>query len=188
MQSLAAQDMGLTDKWQYGSTRQRSGVTRRPLALEGARKEGFGRSRGGFTSKIHIRADGQGRSIGFVLAGAEVSNYKAVQARLDLPLDPPRMMLADNGYDGEDVRSSLLMHRILPFILPKANRRGPIGCDFKAYKDRIRSERRTQTPRGRYLQWQVNSTDAVVQTSRDGIRRSPPASLCCNALLAIRQR
>jgi transposase len=50
-------------------------------------------------------------------------------------------MLADKGYDGEDVRSSLLMHGILPVILPKANRKELIACDFKAYKDRNRIER-----------------------------------------------
>jgi IS5 family transposase len=43
-------------------------------------------------------------------------------------------MLADKGYDGEDVRSSLLMHGILPVIPPKANRKEPI-------KDRNRIER-----------------------------------------------
>jgi transposase len=51
------------------------------------------------------------------------------------------MMLADKGYDGDDVRSSLLMHGILPVIPPKANRKEPIACDFKAYKDRNRIER-----------------------------------------------
>jgi transposase len=51
------------------------------------------------------------------------------------------MMLADKGYDGDDVRSSLLMHGILPVIPPKANRKEPIGCGFKAYKDRNRIER-----------------------------------------------
>jgi transposase len=51
------------------------------------------------------------------------------------------MMLADKGYDGDDVRSSLLMQGILPVIPPKANRKEPIACDFKAYKDRNRIER-----------------------------------------------
>lgn len=45
-------------------------------------------------------------------------------------------MLADKGYDHDDVRSSLLMNGILP-----ANHREPINCDFKAYKDRNRIER-----------------------------------------------
>jgi len=51
------------------------------------------------------------------------------------------MMLADKGYDGDDVRSSLLIRGILPVIPPKANRKQPIACDFKAYKDRNRIER-----------------------------------------------
>ncbi|AVZ26923.1 hypothetical protein ZM401_ZMOp39x019 (plasmid) [Zymomonas mobilis subsp. mobilis ATCC 31822] len=36
-------------------------------------KEGFGRSRGGFTSKIHARSDGQGWPLTFELTGSEVS-------------------------------------------------------------------------------------------------------------------
>ena len=42
---------------------------------------------------------------------------------LNLPIAQPKMMLADKGYDGDEVRSSLLMHGILPVIPPKANRR-----------------------------------------------------------------
>nr|WP_244517804.1 transposase [Ancylobacter rudongensis] len=50
-------------------------------------------------------------------------------------------MLADKGYDSDDVRVSLLLQGILPVISPKANRRDAIACDFRAYKDRNRVER-----------------------------------------------
>ena len=50
-------------------------------------------------------------------------------------------MLADKGYDSDDVRASLLLGGILPVIPPKANRKEPIACDFHAYKDRNRVER-----------------------------------------------
>ena len=50
-------------------------------------------------------------------------------------------MLADKGYDGNDVRSSILLKGILPVIPPKANRKTPIACDFRAYRDRNRIER-----------------------------------------------
>lgn len=50
-------------------------------------------------------------------------------------------MLADGGYDIDDVRASLLLKGILPVIPPKANRKQPIACDFRAYKDRNRVER-----------------------------------------------
>ena len=51
------------------------------------------------------------------------------------------MMIADKGYDGDEVRTGLLMRGILPVIPPKANRKEPIACDFRAYKDRNRIER-----------------------------------------------
>jgi len=41
-------------------------------------------------------------------------------------------MLADKGYDSDDVRASLP---------PKANRKEAIACDYRAYKDRNRVER-----------------------------------------------
>jgi transposase len=76
-----------------------------------------------------------------VLTGGEVSDYAAVPALLAMPVGQPRLFLADKGYDGDDVRSSLLMCGIQPVIPPKANRRNPPACDLKAYKDRNRIER-----------------------------------------------
>lgn len=50
-------------------------------------------------------------------------------------------MLADKGYDSDDVRANLLLKGIVPVIPPKANRKKQIACDFRAYKDRNRVER-----------------------------------------------
>jgi transposase len=65
----------------------------------------------------------------------------AVPALLDMPVAKPKAMLADKGYDGDDVRSALLMRGILPVIPPKANRKQPVPCDFRRYRDRNRIER-----------------------------------------------
>ena len=129
--------MGRGRRLQYHGARPLSGSGRK----RGTHKEGFGRSRGGFTSKIHARADGQGRPLGFVLTGGEASDYKAVDDLIALPVAKPKLMLADKGYDSDDVRASLLLKGILPVIPPKANRREAIACDFRAYKDRNRVER-----------------------------------------------
>jgi len=51
------------------------------------------------------------------------------------------LFVAPKGYDSDDVRTSLLLKGILPVIPPKANRKEPIACDFRAYKDRNRVER-----------------------------------------------
>lgn len=58
-----------------------------------------------------------------------------------MPVAKPRLMLADKGYDGGEVRQSLLMRGVMPVIPPKANRRAPAACDFRQYRDRNRIER-----------------------------------------------
>jgi len=49
-------------------------------------------------------------------------------------------MLADKRYDSDDC-TALLMKGIVPVIQPKSNRRDPIACEFRAYKDCNRVER-----------------------------------------------
>ena len=135
-------ELGLSDDWQHmiDPTTIR-GHSQAAGARGGTHKEGFGRSRGGFTSKIHARSDGQGRPLGFILTGGETSDYKAVEGLIHMPVKNPRLMLADKGYDSDDIRAALLMKGILPVIPPKSNRREPIACDFRAYKDLNRIER-----------------------------------------------
>jgi transposase len=58
-----------------------------------------------------------------------------------IPVTKPKALLADKGYDGDAVRENLLMQGILPVIPPKSNRREPIPCDFRRYRDRNRIER-----------------------------------------------
>ena len=81
--------------------------THRPLGQRGAHSEASGRSRGGFTSKIHARCDNQRRPLGFVLTGGEVSDYKATDVLRKLPAPRPKAMLADQGYDSDSFRQNL---------------------------------------------------------------------------------
>lgn len=90
---------------QHHGARPLSGSGRK----RGTHKEGFGQSRGGFTSKIHARADGQGRPLGFVLTGGEASDYKAIDDLIALHVAKPGLMLADKDYDSDDVRATLLL-------------------------------------------------------------------------------
>jgi len=52
----------------------------------GARAQAFGRSRGGFTYKVHARCDNQGHPLGFILTGGEASDYGAVDALMAIPV------------------------------------------------------------------------------------------------------
>ena len=76
-----------------------------------------------------------------MLTSGETSDYRAVPALLDMPVGKPRLMLADKGYYGVEVRQSLLLKGVMPVIPPKANRKNPPACDYRAYKDRNRIER-----------------------------------------------
>ena len=58
-----------------------------------------------------------------------------------MPVNRPKLFLADKGYDADGVREKLLIQGICPVIAPKANRKNPPVCDFRAYKDRNRIER-----------------------------------------------
>src|SRR3546814_13996706 len=93
--------------------------------LGGGRKRGalaqaFGRSRGGFTSKIHARSDNQGRPIGFILTGGEASDYAAADDLMALPLPTHKGLLSAKGYAGDRFREHLLLRGILPFIERKS--------------------------------------------------------------------
>lgn len=134
-------DLGLTDDWQHmidmhHCPRAQSSRWRK----RGTHKEGFGRSRGGFTSKIHARADGQGRPLGFKLTGGEVSDYQAVEDLMMLPVAASRMLLADKGRDGDAVRENQLVHGILPVIPPRSNRSRSVAYNFLGYRGRNRIE------------------------------------------------
>ena len=50
-------------------------------------------------------------------------------------------MLADKGFDGDDVRVALSLRGILPVIPPRANRIDPPTCDLKSYRERNRIDR-----------------------------------------------
>ncbi|CUX40203.1 IS5 family transposase [Agrobacterium deltaense] len=135
-------ELGLTDDWQHmiDSTTVR-GHSQAAGAKGGLIRRLLVDSRGGFTTKIHARADGQGRPLGFVLTGGEASDYKAVPQLLAIPVSRPRKMLADKGYNADAIREELLLHGTRPVIPSRSTRKRSPPCDYVAYKDRNRIER-----------------------------------------------
>lgn len=88
-------------------------------AERGGYKEAFGRSRCGFTTKVHALKDGQERPLGFVFTGAEAWDYNAVEDLMSIRVKKPRLLLADKCYDGNNIRDALLCSGIKPVITPK---------------------------------------------------------------------
>lgn len=124
--------------------------------------QAFGHSRGGFTTKIHVRTDGQERPLSFILTGGEISDYKVVPDLIAMNDSNPCLMLADKGYDADHVRESLLLKGILPVIPPRSNRKYPQTYDRKAYKDRNRIERMfNQIKQSRWIASRYDKTKTV---------------------------
>ena len=80
--------------------------------LGGRRKGGqqgqaLGRSRGGFTTKIHAKADNSGDIIAFDLTGGQVADTTRFETLLDIGPDiTPRAALGDKGYSSKANRAA----------------------------------------------------------------------------------
>lgn len=77
----------------------------------------------------------------FYLTGGETSDYKAYPILMDLAERKPEALLADKGYDSNDIREDLKRRVIKSVIPPRSNRKTPIRYDRKLYKTRNGIER-----------------------------------------------
>lgn len=122
---------------QHHSPRPRLGSGRK----RGAHRRALGRSRGGFTSKLHCLADALGRPLAFHLTAGEAADCKAYEHLIDLPERAPVALLADKGYDADAIRADLANRKIEAVIPGRSNRRVKIEHDRTIYKQRNLIER-----------------------------------------------
>ena len=105
-------------------------------AVGGQEHEALGRSRGGFSTKIHLRAEGGGKPIAFVLSGGERHESLYLGALLDLgrvrrigvgrPRSRPGSVIGDRGYSYLSVRRTLA-RRGIRAVIPTTLRSASIG-------------------------------------------------------------
>jgi transposase len=90
--------------------------------LGGGRQRGqdgqaLGRSRGGFSTKIHLKVDLDGLPLAFHLTGGEASDSRQFEILLDIGPDiPPRAVVGDKGYDAKSNRAAARERDICPVI------------------------------------------------------------------------
>jgi transposase len=104
-------------------------------------QEALGRSRGGFSTKIHLRTNAKGDPLTFDVTGGEAHEVKGYDALMRLHDANPSKLLGDKGYDSDDIRRDLIDRGIEPVIPPRSNRKTPIEYDREAYKRRNLIER-----------------------------------------------
>lgn len=96
-----------------------------PLGLRrksGEQNQAIGRSRGGRNTKIHALADAKGRLIAILLTGGEAHDYP-VANRLTRRVKPPKHLLGDKAYDGNELREDLDERGTKPVIPNRSNRK-----------------------------------------------------------------
>ena len=100
---------------------------------EAQAREALGRSQGGFSTKLHLRAEGNGRPITAVLTGGERHEQIALEALLDRgairrpsrgrPRLRPRRVAGDKGYSSPKARRHLRRRHVRAVIPSKSNQR-----------------------------------------------------------------
>lgn len=99
----------------------------------------LGRSCGGFSSKLHATVDALGYPIKFILTGGEESDSPwAVPLVTDFQCSA---LLADKGYDTNDILDFLKQRGTVACIPPKRNRIEQRSYDETLYKERNLVER-----------------------------------------------
>ncbi|MER5309879.1 IS5 family transposase [Streptomyces sp. NPDC002773] len=135
---------------------------RRPPGGGGAEGEGLGRSRGGFTTKLHLSADGRCRPLSLIVTPgqrADCTQFKPVLEKIRVPKpgpgrprNKPDSVAADRAYSNGPCRDYLRRRGIRHTIPEKTDsqaarlRKGlrggrPPGFDEERYKKRNTVER-----------------------------------------------
>ena len=96
--------------------------------------EGLGRSKGGFTTKIHALVDALGNPLKFLVTPGQDSDF-AWAAKL-IGAARGYYAIGDRGYDSDDLRMSLRQQNFIPVIPGRSNRKIKIVYDKHVYKER----------------------------------------------------
>jgi transposase len=113
--------------------------------------EALGRSRGGFSTKLHLRCEGGGKPLTLhVTAGQRhdapefphlMENGRVKRVRQGRPRWRPERIVADKGYISQQIRRYLHRHAIGAVIPHRSNQRRNPWFDQVAYRRRNQIER-----------------------------------------------
>jgi transposase len=122
-------------------------------ARRAAGRQALGRSRGGFSTKLHLRADGRGRPVAFHLTGGERHDLLGVGPLFERgvlrtgrpgpgrPRWRPDAVIADKAYSAAWLLEILRRKRIAPVIPSRSDQPENPDFDRQAYRRRNLVER-----------------------------------------------
>ncbi len=143
-------DLHFVDATVIRAHQHAAGVRRDGAGGDGENVEALGRSQGGFSTKLHLRAEGGGKPIVAVLTEGERHEQIALQALLDngairrpgrgRPRLRPRRVAGDKAYSSPTAQNRRRRRHIRPVIPSKSNQRRQSRFNREAYRQRNRIE------------------------------------------------
>jgi transposase len=100
----------------------------------GQEAQALGRSRGGFSTKIHIAVDALGNPLRLLLTAGQ--RHDSLQAQGLIENFEPQALIADKGYDSDALLESVTARGILAVIPPKKSRLVQREYDQHLYRER----------------------------------------------------
>lgn len=97
-------------------------------------KEGLGRSKGGFSSKIHVKVDALGNPLKVIITPGQRNDI--TQAKELLEGHAYENALGDKGYDSADLREHIKKQGGNPIVPSRSNSKKPADYDKHLYGDR----------------------------------------------------
>jgi len=100
----------------------------------GQAAQALGRSRGGFSTKIHVNVDALGNPLRFLLTGGQrhdITQAEALIAGFDF-----ERAIADRSYDADPFLQRIADQEAEAVIPPRKNRKEPRDYDLHLYKER----------------------------------------------------
>lgn len=105
----------------------------------GKQDQGLGRSKGGFSSKLHAACDALGNPVRFFVTAGQRSDYiKALDLIEGMHM---KALLADKGYDANYMVFAAQSINAEAVIPPRSQRKAPRDYDRELYKERNLIER-----------------------------------------------
>ena len=97
-------------------------------------EQALGRSKGGFTTKIHALVDALGLPIKFILTPGQTSEIK--QAPELIKDIKSANILGDKAFDCDKLVNQIISQSCVPVIPSRSNRKNPREVDYHLYKER----------------------------------------------------
>ena len=97
-------------------------------------KQALGRSKGGFSTKIHALVDALGRPVRFILTPGQSSEIN--QAPELIKGIAGANILGDKAFDSDEFINQVISQNCIPVIPPKSNRKVQRDVDYYLYKER----------------------------------------------------